>query len=487
MTLSIELLVITKSRAKGRSIRCLGFTCRLSTASSPNFCMQLLRPSVVTKLLRGSRRLLLVAPSRSFTSATFQEGDIVLLRPKLDQNAKPVLSKPLKPRGTEDTHRGILKHSDILGTRVRDVVTSSSNVGFRVYEPTLAEYTSITPRIVTPIYPGDASLIVSILDLHISPYDPNAPPTPPLEILEAGTGHGSLTLQLARAIHCANSPPPPPPQFADQYGRRSPKPAASVSDENSTEKLADTYEEWKRTRRAIIHTVDVSARHSSFAQHSVINNYRRGFYYGDIDFHVADVSTWIAEQTAIRKASLLAQKKSQEEEGSEEPSSSAETHLPRFLSHAILDLPSSDDHFAALAPALQLNGVMIVFSPSITQIMQCFKRIGDEKLPFLLERVIELESNSSEGRLWDLRAVKVRAREREKLEKAAKRQRSETADEDAGEGEPDLGMGEREAEQMDASAVKEDDFVMVCRPKVGERIVGGGFLGVWRRMRQEDE
>ena len=52
------------------------------------------------------------------------------------------------------------------------------------------------------IYPRDASLIVSKLDLHPD-RDPNQR-TPEassdrLEILEAGTGMGGLTLHLARA------------------------------------------------------------------------------------------------------------------------------------------------------------------------------------------------------------------------------------------------------------------------------------------------
>jgi hypothetical protein len=28
----------------------------------------------------------------------------------------------------------------------------------------------------------------------------------------------------------------------------------------------------------------------------------------------------------------------------------------------------------------------------------------------------------------------------------------------------------------------DEEWVMACRPKVGHQVIGGGFLGLWRRM-----
>jgi len=44
-------------------------------------------------------------------------------------------------------------------------------------------------------------------------------------------------------------------------------------------------------------------------------------------------------------------------------------------------------------------------------------------------------------------------------------------------------LSDLEAVEEDAvkKAEEEQKFVMVCRPKVGRMIVGGGFVGVWKK------
>ena len=46
---------------------------------------------------------------------------------------------------------GDISHSEIIGKNERDLVNSSKGKGFRVNLPTLAEYITMTPRIVTPV------------------------------------------------------------------------------------------------------------------------------------------------------------------------------------------------------------------------------------------------------------------------------------------------------------------------------------------------
>jgi hypothetical protein len=43
---------------------------------------------------------------------------------------------------------------------------------------------------------------------------------------------------------------------------------------------------------------------------------------------------------------------------------------------------------------------------------------------------------------------------------------------------------ERDAEQVISDA-EQQKWSLVCRPKVGERVVGGGFLGVFKKMHSD--
>jgi tRNA (adenine57-N1/adenine58-N1)-methyltransferase len=49
------------------------------------------------------------------------------------------------------THRGVVKHDDVIGKVPRQIVHSHKGSSFRVHEPTLAEYVRLTPRLVTPV------------------------------------------------------------------------------------------------------------------------------------------------------------------------------------------------------------------------------------------------------------------------------------------------------------------------------------------------
>ena len=328
------------------------------------------------------------------------------------------------------------------------------------------------------MYPADANLIVSLLDLHIAPYQ-SASEERPLEILEAGTGHGSLTLHLARAVNGAN--PAPSVQSSEDFeilrekeldndsssGIESmPNEAAAkvlvTSGAEGSPELAT--EEWRASRRAVIHTVDISATYSQHAE-GVIRGFRQGIYAVNVDFHVANVSEWIDEQFEIRNADSM------------------KVIRKPFLSHTILDLPGSHDHIAQVASALHTDGILIVFNPSLTQILDCVKSIIAEEIPLWLEKVVELGAGMTGGREWDVRTVKPRA-----LLKAEKR-REEA---ELASGSATVALGNRSndiekstiliEEQLQATSRSGTGWEMICRPKVGERVVGGGFLGVWRKM-----
>jgi hypothetical protein len=93
-----------------------------------------------------------------------------------------------------------------------------------------------------------------------------------LEIFEAGTGHGSLTLALARAVHAGNSHLKTP---------------------------VDSDGEWKKRRSAVIHSLDISEKHSLHAC-TVVHGFRRGMYSRSFEFYVGDPTQWMLRQSEER-------------------------------------------------------------------------------------------------------------------------------------------------------------------------------------------
>jgi tRNA (adenine57-N1/adenine58-N1)-methyltransferase len=87
---------------------------------------------------------------QSRTLTTFVERDIVILRQKLNQD-NIIVSKPLNPANKINTHKGDISHADIIGKSPRDLVTSSAGHDYRIHTITLAEYVSLTRRLVTPV------------------------------------------------------------------------------------------------------------------------------------------------------------------------------------------------------------------------------------------------------------------------------------------------------------------------------------------------
>lgn len=232
---------------------------------------------------------------------------------------------------------------------------------------------------------------------------------PRLEILEAGTGHGSLTLHLARAIQAANSNPPSLPQKSQVriLEERTMSPYEEQAEEKRAEDTAgdrenatiqEDWDEWRAQRRAVIHTVDVSPKFSTHAE-QVVRGFRRGIYAGNVDFHVGAVEDWIKDQLQRRRSS-----------SSKGLFSNSGSATEPFLSYAILDMPSAHQRIPHVVPALKRDGLLVVFMPSVTQIGDCVQLIQKEKLPFVMERVVELGMGISGGRLWDVRVAVKKSR-----------------------------------------------------------------------------
>jgi tRNA (adenine57-N1/adenine58-N1)-methyltransferase len=287
---------------------------------------------------------------------------------------------------------------------------------------------------------------VSLFDLHPSAAEDGEK----IEVLEAGTGHGALTLHLSRAIHGANPQAPKPAPVSEIIDDQ----PASESGGNEQQPESDSaLAVWKATRKAVIHTIDISPKYSKHAAKTVAG-YRHGRYADNVDFHVGDASEWIKSEH-VRRAS-------------EDP----------FLTHAFLDLPATHSHLSAVASALQNDGTLIIFNPSITQILDCIAKIKRENIPLFLDQTLELGNNGgSGGKPWDLRAVKPRASSKVQPTEAD----SDTAQSSGSEASEES-ITRDPAQALKEAKPEDPDWTFVCRPKVGERIIGGGFLGVFRKM-----
>lgn len=301
---------------------------------------------------------------------------------------------------------------------------------------------------------------------------------PPLEILEAGTGHGALTLHLARAIHAANSPCPSPKSVDVLETTSDSLPLSKVGSEDvpSTDglsKKARSLADWKKRRRAIIHTIDAVAEHSRHAKR-IVEGFSSGLYAGNVDFHSGDVGDFMSNQCRARGVS------------------------GQIFHHILLDLPGTHNYIVRAAQALRPDGTLVVFSPSVTQIAQVVEVIRKLKLPLSYDQVIELGAGYGGGKQWDVRLVRPR-KDRIKTDQRLYQNNSfQTKDKLPRPDREPLGVfgflrklfgygaqGAPQAPSADRTSDNKEEAIWhtICRPSVGHKVVGGGFVGVWRRKK----
>lgn len=164
-------------------------------------------PSPVPSIQANLRHLPATSTSQLRHQGRYADGDRVLV--SRGRNGLEKLEGPLRHDGVFKVEGGRISHNEIIGKPIGKLVVKNSEARtVFVNYPTLDTYISKTPRLVTPIYASYAASIVDLLDIHPSPSTFSGHR---LEILDAGTGHGSLALHLARAIASANPPPPDAP------------------------------------------------------------------------------------------------------------------------------------------------------------------------------------------------------------------------------------------------------------------------------------
>lgn len=336
----------------------------------------------------------------------------MLIRP-LKSVGLPHLSRPLAKDVVTNTKNGEVHHSDIIGQpkrvflsyRGKKVHKNQKDLRFIVTEPNLDEYTSMIKRKAQPIYSMDAEMIVSLADIDPdtevdTDFDTEVDQDPKFEnwqaesenepqqcgvfnrklYLEAGTGNGSLTLSICKAIHGSNA-------------------------------LARHFDDQNR-RGAILYSLDRREDHLKMGEWNV-KNYKRGKFSRDVEFLVRELPVEFLDENLNLK-----------------------------FSGVFLDLPDPHLYFSRIADQMTLDGTLIVFCPSVTQILKCREVLAEshlqnQKIDLSLVKTVELPPGNGGGtREWDVNTVFTRE------------------------------TGEK---------------VSVCRPKVGAKVVGGGFVGVFKK------
>jgi tRNA (adenine57-N1/adenine58-N1)-methyltransferase len=96
---------------------------------------------------------------------------------------------PLVPGGDFQTHRGVLKHDDLIGLPWGSQVFSHLGTPFFLLQPSLADLLLDLKRNTQILYPKDIGFILFTMGIG-----------PGQKVLEAGTGSGSMTIALAYAV-----------------------------------------------------------------------------------------------------------------------------------------------------------------------------------------------------------------------------------------------------------------------------------------------
>ena len=95
----------------------------------------------------------------------------------------------LKPGGQFHSHRGVLRHDQLVGEEDGTVVEDNHGTRYQALRPLYADYMLSMPRGAAIIYPKDSAQILMWGDIF-----------PGARVLEAGVGSGGLTTALLRAV-----------------------------------------------------------------------------------------------------------------------------------------------------------------------------------------------------------------------------------------------------------------------------------------------
>ena len=118
-------------------------------------------------------------------SGPFQPGDKV----QLTDAKRRHFTIELVEGGQFHSHKGIVRHDDIIGADEGSVVQSTLGSDFLCFRHLLVDQVLSMPRGAAVIYPKDAAQILVEGDIFMG-----------ARVLEAGAGSGALTMSLLRAV-----------------------------------------------------------------------------------------------------------------------------------------------------------------------------------------------------------------------------------------------------------------------------------------------
>jgi len=95
----------------------------------------------------------------------------------------------LKAGGEVQSHRGVLKHDELIGKPWGSQVFSHTGAPFYLLQPSIADILNDLPRTTQILYPKDIGYILVMMGI-----------APGQRVMEAGTGSGSMTIALAAAV-----------------------------------------------------------------------------------------------------------------------------------------------------------------------------------------------------------------------------------------------------------------------------------------------
>jgi tRNA (adenine57-N1/adenine58-N1)-methyltransferase len=118
-------------------------------------------------------------------SLTTQAGDLVQLQ---GSGFHSHLVR-LEPGAVLQTHRGVIRHNDIIGQPWGCMLKSHTGQPFYLFQPGLADLIRETKRTTQILYPKDIGYILTVMGVG-----------PGSQVLEIGTGSGGLTTAFAYMV-----------------------------------------------------------------------------------------------------------------------------------------------------------------------------------------------------------------------------------------------------------------------------------------------
>jgi len=127
----------------------------------------------------------MTATGSAYRRGPFREGD----RVQLTDPKGRMHTITLTPGKQFHTHRGHVKHDDLIGAPDGSTITNTAGTEYLVLRPLLSDYVMSMPRGAAVVYPKDAGQIVTMADVF-----------PGATVVEAGVGSGALSMSLLRSV-----------------------------------------------------------------------------------------------------------------------------------------------------------------------------------------------------------------------------------------------------------------------------------------------